>query len=166
MGWRPSGCQGVFRTRLGYRLPGVWTEPPWLRSELRFRPCSVVLNIAAREGSFRLQPPPPAPSAGKLMPAPLGPAAVPADLPRQAAEQNGGAGLHPSPGALSLIPHPASSEPPACFPRHREPPAPPTPARGPCEAVGNAYGSARKDGGALEVGTREAAKEGGRVGWF
>lgn len=66
MGWRPSGCQGVFRTRLGYRLPGVWTEPPWLRSELRFRPCSVVLNIAAREGSFRLQPPPPSPQCREI----------------------------------------------------------------------------------------------------
>lgn len=103
-GRRPPTWQGIFRARPGCGLPGVWMEPAWLRSELRFRPCSVVLNIAAREGSFRLQPPPPPPSAGKSMPAPSGPAAVPADLPHQAAEQNEGAGPHPSPGALPLAP--------------------------------------------------------------
>lgn len=49
-----SAWPGGFRTR----LPRVWTEPAELRSEWCFRPCSAVLNIAAWEGSFRLQPPP------------------------------------------------------------------------------------------------------------
>lgn len=38
-------------------------------SKLCFLPHPMVLNIAAMEGSFRLQPPPP--HAGKSMPAPL-----------------------------------------------------------------------------------------------
>lgn len=61
------------------RQPRIWTELAGLGSELCFRLCPVMLNIEAREGSFRLQSPPP--QAGKSMPAPLEAAMVPADLP-------------------------------------------------------------------------------------
>lgn len=73
LGRGPLSLARGFRTGLGRRLPGVRTEPAGLRRELRFRPTVFwMLNIAAREGSFRLQPPHPPPSAGKSMPAPLG----------------------------------------------------------------------------------------------
>lgn len=106
MGWRPPSWQGPFRTRLGCWLPGVRTELAWLWNELRFRRLrSVVLNIAAREGSFRLQPPPPSPLCREIDASSIRPAAVPADLPHRTAEQNDGAGPPPGPGALSLTPH-------------------------------------------------------------
>lgn len=41
------------------RQPRIWTELAGLGSELCFRLCPVMLNIAAREGSFRLQSPHP-----------------------------------------------------------------------------------------------------------
>lgn len=56
---------------------------------------SAVLNIAAREGSFRLQPP--LPSAGKSMPVPLGSAAVPVTCP-EATESGGWAAPCSRPG--------------------------------------------------------------------
>ena len=120
---RGGGCSawpGGFRTRPGYKLLGVWTEPAGLRSELRFRPCSAVLNIAAREGSFRLQPP--QPCAGKSMPAPLGPAVVPADPPHRAAKQSAGLDCTQVRGPAPT-PRPARLEP-GMLPRAQRAPSP------------------------------------------
>lgn len=92
-------------------------------------PGPAVLNIADREGSFRLQP---LSSAGKSMPAPLGPAALPADPPHQAAEQSEGLDCTQVRMPCHLSPR--------CFGGQTHL----VPARGPSEAVGSLCRSARR----------------------